>query len=541
MARLVDVVWFLLLAGGSAAYCVTAAAKLGATFDEPFYIATGIESWRSGSTRAFMAKGTMPLPVDVQTLPLYLRELDRGEAYTNPYAVMPELLPVARAMNLVFWWLLLFYGLRWGRLLGGPWAGRLACGLIAVEPNLLAHAMLATTDIALTGTVLATSYHWYANRNHKWVWRVIVPGLWYGAALTSKASAFAFVPILWFVLGLCHLYLTQPFHWRTAWSATRRLRWDLVYALSLGFVLTFAYCGCDWDTEPTFIEWARSLDDGPGKSEMISISENLPIFSNAGEGLVQQIKHNFRGHGAYILGEYHTRAVWYYFPVALSIKLPDAVMLLFAYLLGLRPRALLNPAGWVTLALLLFSMNARVQIGVRLVFPLIAFLLITLAVAGVQSQDGKPWRRIILGLALVLTMLTSAVVWPDPLRHVNQLWGGLDRGPKLVADSNYDWGQGLPELQTWWTTNQEPSLHVWYYGTDPAILFPPFRRIEVHKMPNVTPQTLTVAVGEGYLAVSLTALYASPDRKPATLAVVNWLHTLEPVGRTRTFVIYKLR
>ena len=49
MSRLVDVVWFLLLAGGSSAYCVTAAAKLGATFDEPFYVTTGLESWRSAN------------------------------------------------------------------------------------------------------------------------------------------------------------------------------------------------------------------------------------------------------------------------------------------------------------------------------------------------------------------------------------------------------------------------------------------------------------------------------------------------------------
>jgi hypothetical protein len=48
-------------------------------------------------------------------------------------------------------------------------------------------------------------------------------------------------------------------------------------------------------------------------------------------------------------------------------------------------------------------------------------------------------------------------------------------------------------------------------------------------------------VGDGYLAVSVSLLYACPDRKPETLAVVEWLRTLEPVGRTRTFVIFKPR
>src|SRR5437764_9921609 len=31
-------------------------------------------------------------------------------------------------------------------------------------------------------------------------------------------------------------------------------------------------------------------------------AENLRIFSNAGEPVIRQISHNFRGHGAYLLG-----------------------------------------------------------------------------------------------------------------------------------------------------------------------------------------------------------------------------------------------
>jgi hypothetical protein len=137
--------------------------------------------------------------------------------------------------------------------------------------------------------------------------------------------------------------------------------------------------------------------------------------------------------------------------------------------------------------------------------------------------------------------VTVALVWPDPLRHVNRLWGGTDRGPEVISDSNYDWGQGLPELKGWWSANHEPPLHVWYFGADPAILLAPFRRLEIHQMPVATPHTVTEAVGDGYLAVSVSLLYASPDRHPETLAVVEWLRSLEPVGRTRTFVIFKLR
>jgi hypothetical protein len=547
--RLFDALWLLVVGALSSAWCVTASGRLGATFDEPFYVAEGLNAWRTGSYKVLMTKGTMPLPVDAQTLPLHLWERHRGEPF-DPVADLHRLLPVARAANLPFWWLLLFYGLRWGRVLGGPWAGRLAAGLLAADPNLLAHASLATTDVALTATVLMAGYHWFTNRGERWPRRVLLPGLLYGVALATKASALAFVPLLWVVFGLCHLARAGLFPPRTGslwdlvkavWAVTTRLRWDVVYAFWVGMVVLFAYCGCDWDPDPTFIKWAHQLPDGPMRSAFVPVSERLAIFTNAGEGLVQQVKHNVRGHhGAFVAGTWHPRAVWYYFPLALSIKLPDPTLLLLAALLLARPRALLNPAGWAALALLAFSLNARVQIGVRLVLPLVAFLVVALAAAATAPG---PRRR--FTVAAGLFALTAAIgvaisTWPDGLRYVNRLWGGPSRGPALLADSNYDWGQGLPDLKHWWETNRQPPLRVWYYGGDPNVLLPPFRVLMVLQMPGVTPAKVTDAVGNDYLAVSVSLLSACPDRRPELLAVIDWLKTLEPVDRMPTFVIYRL-
>ncbi len=551
--RLLDALWLLLVGALSSAWCVTAGSRLGATFDEPFYVASGLEGWRTGSYKPLMSKGTMPLPVDAQTLPLHLWERHRGEPFANPYGELPRLLPVARAANLPFWWLLLFYGLRWGRALGGPWAGRLAAGLLAADPNLLAHAALASTDIALTAMVLVAAYHWFAGRGGRWPRRVLLPGVLSGVALAAKASALAFVPILWLVFGLCHLAQAGPFPprdgsaWgrvKAAWAATARLRWDLVYAFGIGLAVLFLYCGSDWQTEVTFVQWAHSLPDGPARAVFVPVSEHLRIFTNAGEGLTQQVKHNVRGHsGAFLAGHWYPRAVWYYFPVALSIKLPDPTLLLLAALLLTRPRALLNPAGWAALALLAFSLNARVQIGVRLVFPLLTFLLIALAVAAAAPG---PRRRVGLAagwLALVAGAAVAASAWPDGLRYVNRLWGGPDRSAELLADSNADWGQGLPDLKRWWEANGRPDLHVWYYGADPAILLPPFRVLLTQSghMPNPGPEVLAERVGDGYLAVSDAVLHAYPDRRPEILALIDWVKAHEPVGRTPTFTVYKLR
>ena len=59
-------------------WCVTAADRLGATFDEPLYRAHGLEGWRSGGHAGLLRLGTMPLPADLQTLPIYAYERWQG-------------------------------------------------------------------------------------------------------------------------------------------------------------------------------------------------------------------------------------------------------------------------------------------------------------------------------------------------------------------------------------------------------------------------------------------------------------------------------
>src|ERR1700722_6870700 len=100
-----EVVWFVTCALLSSAYCVSSAAQLGATVDEPDYVSLGLSFWRTGRHTAFLYPGTMLLSSDVQTLPLALAERLRGVPFTADD--LPQCLPWARAGNLLFLWLLL--------------------------------------------------------------------------------------------------------------------------------------------------------------------------------------------------------------------------------------------------------------------------------------------------------------------------------------------------------------------------------------------------------------------------------------------------
>ena len=197
--------------------------------------------------------------------------------------------------------------------------------------------------------------------------------------------------------------------------------------------MTFVYCGSDWTTEPTFIEWAQTLAPGILHDAMVWTSEHLRIFSNAGEGLAEQIRHNIQGHGAYLLGQEYRRAIWFYFPVALTIKTSLPLLLLPIVVALIRPRALWNWACLTALGLLLFSLGSRVQIGVRLMLPLLACLAVGAAAAfiDVSRSLGDRWRAVLIvliGAGLVGNAVAAVRVWPEALCYTNAAWGGTRTG-----------------------------------------------------------------------------------------------------------------
>jgi hypothetical protein len=271
------------------------------------------------------------------------------------------------------------------------------------------------------------------------------------------------------------------------------------------------------------------------------LADHRHIFSNAGEGLVRQIKHNMHGHGTWILGEMSHKSIWYYFPVLFTIKLPLPAMLLLLALAALRPRALLNWATAVTAALALFSLESHVQIGIRLYLPLVVFAWLGLSAAVVETARALApqfGRRVVAGgaaVAVAWLACATLMIWPNDLCYVNPFWGGTPEGYRLVSDSNYDWGQGLPELARWKKRHPGDSLDVWYFGTDPMLERMPVRVLS----PQNVPITRAEDVQGRYLAVGTSVLYGhwfSDEHWQSA----QYLRGLHPVDRTATFLIFDM-
>ena len=277
-----DYLWLFVALGLSSAWCLTAGQRLGATFDEPVYLQRGTRRLADGQpswAAAFRHHAAAWRCANAAALSHRARV---GTAVEPGHRLFAALV-IARAMTLLFWWLLLIYGFRAGRMIGGRWGGNLAVAILACEPNLLAHASLATTDIAVTACLMAFLVHYRSGRDARVGRRVIVPGIWFGIALTAKASALVFAPLCMLAVELERWLSAQadgeealPPRSRVA-SLWHFCRESLQIGL-LGLLVTFIYCGCDWRTEPSFVAWANGLPEGIGKLSMSWLADHLRIF-----------------------------------------------------------------------------------------------------------------------------------------------------------------------------------------------------------------------------------------------------------------------
>lgn len=546
-AKITNILWFLVCALGSSAWILSTAAKWGPTFDEPTYLECGLRCWETGSHKPLMRLGTMPLPVDVQTLPLYLAEKYQGRNFDTRLE-METILPWARGMNLIFWWVLLFQGWKLGWLFGGPWGARIGVFFLATEPNLTSHAALATTDIALTAFLLGFFYSYWTGFGKGWCQRIGLPSLWYSLALCSKASALPFTPI---IMAGCEIwrYLETRGKTQTGEELPPQSYFKDRFPLFvkdglkigfLGLLLVFVFCGSDWQTERTFVEWARQLPEGAVKPWMVWLSENLKIFTNAGEGLAQQIKHNFRGHNSFILGQAFPRAIWYYFPVLLTIKETTAVLFLLGGLVFLARKHLWNPLILVAFLMFLFSFNCRVQIGIRFLFPLVSLGILGLGVSFAMAFKTNPGKQGLLKIVLVIPMILALEEWihswPHGLSYINALWGGTSQGYKLVCDSNYDWGQGLKELKEWQKANARP-LTVTYFGLDPGLKNDWSTSLPIQELSRKNPGNYPMVI-PGTLAISSTLVFG-PPLSPEHSRLITLFRSQSPDSKVGPFLIYQ--
>ena len=441
------------------AQTVGSAVRTSLTTDEGLHITSGYSILRTGDYR--LVEEHPPLVKLLAALPLLpVRDLPDPETLTGwesavsvldsvrlvrmtqeliyPYRPLDRLVVAARIPIALLAVLLGAVVFRWTRDLSSPWAGALALLLLTFDPNILAHASVAGTDLgAACFMFLAMYVFWRFLCRPTWRWMALA-GLTLGLAQVAKLTGLLLLPIEGLIVGWCVIRDKR----RTL--AAMQVGAFVIAAITLWAIYRF------------------EIGHVPG------VPFPVPAASHAIPWLRLQ-QHIAGGHAAFLLGENGSRGWWYYFPVAFALKtpLPTLILLVASMFIVVAKARAVNGINVLTFGLfpLLYFVSSIVNplnIGYRHLLPVLPFIF---AFIGVQLSNRishiayrlsqrdfvtSPPRRLVtlsLGLALLVWyVFGTARLFPHDLTYFNELAGGPDGGWRYLADSNTDWGQALKDL-----------------------------------------------------------------------------------------------
>ncbi len=335
------------------------------------------------------------------------------------------------------------------------WAADEVCAALAVafcslDPTVLAHAPLVTTDMPACALFLASIYHGARWASGQRISQALAAGGAAGLAIGTKFSLIIVAP------ALVLMVLLQPVG---VLFSTERGRWSLYLRRlpplrQMAIVLVMSFLSL----------WMLYLFDiGPiadqrifvGKSEWEALPgwfKTMPLpMPSFILGLMELYGHNRFGHLAYLNGDIGLHGWWWYFPEVIALKMPSAALL--ALVLAViaaacrRSKAinaslflLLLPAGLFFLA----ALSARINIGIRHILPVLPVIYLFIAI---QLKHAR-WR-IVAAVLLAATAAQTIPAHPNYLGYFNEIAGGSQGAERYVLDSNLDWGQDIAQLAEW--------------------------------------------------------------------------------------------
>jgi hypothetical protein len=474
------------------------------TCDEPFHIASAVVMYDVGKEASGVEQP--PLTRIVAGLPLHLRGVRLPPAKETT-AVVPmsdtysqgtqilfhsrltyrQVLTTARLSMLVFPLIALFYLYLLAAWIGNELIAGVSVVFFSLDPALLGHSSWVHTDVAACAGFLAAAYHglrWIFLGGHR---RAVLTGMAIGAATAAKFSCLFILPAIALVLVLSPLLALGELP-KTLMAYFRR--WPSMgqmatVALVAFFTLWSAYFfNVDrLSNQSIFVESRSEFQRIPLRIRSAEIP--MPSFAL---GLMKLVSHNRAGNNSYLNGRFSDVGWWYYFPEAIAIKEPLALLagLLAAGLLLFVRR--FRPDRWRAAALLILpavflaaAMMGHLDIGIRHVLPVLPFLYLLVCFQLARAGAGG---FSLLGVLIVTAMIESAWIAPNYTEFFNAAAGGPERGAQYLIDSNIDFGQDVARLAEWLHSDQARarpySLRLFMFpdkslcrlfGLDPSALF----------------------------------------------------------------------
>lgn len=402
----------LFVAIGSARI-VSTYAVFSHTIDEPDTIAAGMEYLSIGK---YLYEDTHPPLGRVFTaIGPYLsgeRFHPGPNSYFEGYRILghdahyDRVLALARLGILPFFWIGSLVVYLWAARIRGPAAALLAVLVYTTIPPVLAHAGLATTDMALgvmTPAAALAAICWAERPDRR---RSLALGALVALACVSKFSALLYLPAGFLAMWACHRTPSTHRHWKAA-----------ALVLATAALVVWAVYGFSF-----------------ARVDFLHLRLPAPRFFS---GIHSVYVHNQTGHPSYLLGRRSANGFWYYFPVVLALKTPLALLLLAAAALCLRKRTgAALPLAFAG-AILAVAMTSHIDIGVRYILPIYAGLAV--AAGCLAATARSPLAKTAVAALLAWQLLSGDLQHPDYLAYTNEITGSHPE--RYLADSDLDWGR----------------------------------------------------------------------------------------------------
>ncbi len=513
---------------------IIAIRSLSLTADEPAFVGPGVAYLQTGDLRLEHGAAHPPLMLVLTAAPLLLQPLpdvtglpgwDEGELSPFARAFIANLGNGLEAATFAMRLPVLLMALvgaafvcRWATDRFGVRAGMLALGLFTFDPNILAHATLATTDLGLAVLGFVSAYLLERVLRRPSVVLYLAAGVSLGFTLGSKSS------------GFFALLVLIPLFFVTRWVSRKRLLLALVEASGLiGIAAMVLWALYRFELRPV---------NGWG---------NLPLpFATQWEIWRGTQTHAREGHTAFLMGQISATGWWYYYPLAFLLKtpLPTLVLLGTAVILGISELAnrrigLRSALRWAWLVLYpaaygVVTLFSTIAIGYRFLLVVLPFLHVFIAWL-VRERNTRYASRIMHHVShitfyalLVWLVFSSLLISPHYLAYFNELAGGPSGGHRYLADSNLDWGQSFKALRAYLDEQGIDEVYLSCYTyTDPALYGIRYRPIApAPDAPPTLPMRFDPA--PGVYVIGATTLQGVMVADPDTY---DWFRHREPVAR----------
>ena len=423
----------------------------------------------------------LPLPPPPARIPMGERFTPFGHAFLFESQVSPDAIAAAaRAPFLAVFAALLLLVFFAAQARYGDGAALFALSLVAMDPNLIAHAGVVHTDLGAALAFLATVLAWDRAWRDPSAGRLAAAGLILGLALTTKFSCIYLIPIL-----LLQALIGSRAAQRPGRAAGRALAcWGGIVLVAVAVVLgvyALVTSRMDRGEERQIIHELVAGRGAPGLSRAIEgfVDVSPPLAHYLG-GLAAVARQNAVGGGVnFLFGKSSPEGFPGYFFVAFLAKSSVAFLLLTALLLagvvvgGKPARAdaalFLLPAGVLFLA----SVGTTYNIGIRHLLPV--YPLIALAGAGlfrrVADATGPIARPALLALCALAFVSAGELIriHPHELSYFNPFAGGPEKGRAILSDSNVDWGLDLVRLSDELKRRGVTDPTIAYFGGDDVL------------------------------------------------------------------------